>query len=409
MLQWMWKVCLRGAGVLADVLLYVHQVALWLFFFCVCGGRVRYEPDPFSCMVAVSTNGLGHVTQLLRLLPVVVKHSRIRVSVIVLGDTSKVPAYILQQIRDAFPGTEVVDLNFEMTYDEGVCINNSQVVWEVYSKWVFCGRRVARLITSMLLKHRPGRLLSFWEPVVTTIWGSLGCPSYVVNVASQGQLYAEHDETDLLLPLLYRSNVGFKGVLVPFSMSPMAGAIPQVIKLPPMVPAEDFFVAYSVMPGVLLPIIRFTRRKIVLFVKKPEEWQTQFGQCAHIELRPVSADFPTWLARSRGLLGSPSRGSVMQAVAAGKPVYLFLPQGHLEQRFNLRCYLTRFEGVGTPQVMSMEQWDDRIPGWDLREQALRTRAWINCMDQRIKEVVIPNIERGLPPVTAVLSSPTSRP
>ena len=36
---------------------------------------------------------------------------------------------------------------------------------------------------------------------------------------------------------------------------------------------------------------------------------------------------------------SPSPAVGAQAVALGKPVYLFCPKGHLEQEYNLRFYL----------------------------------------------------------------------
>ena len=54
-------------------------------------------------------------------------------------------------------------------------------------------------------------------------------------------------------------------------------------------------------------------------------------------------------ARSKGLIASPSRGVVTQALALGRPVYLFCPKGHLEQEYNLRFYMKRFAGVACPK------------------------------------------------------------
>lgn len=62
----------------------------------------------------------------------------------------------------------------------------------------------------------------------------------------------------LLMRALLFFNVGRKGTLVPLSVKPLPGAIPQVVSLPPLPSAtkptddaaEPYFVAYSTVPQV---------------------------------------------------------------------------------------------------------------------------------------------------------------
>jgi hypothetical protein len=203
----------------------------------------------------------------------------------------------------------------------------------------------------------------------------------------------------MLLPFLRAVNVGPSGILVPLSMYPMDGALPQIMAIPPEPHVRgDYFVAYSVMPGVLRPMLGFTGRRIVLFVKRPGEWLAEFGAHDHIDVRAVGPDFAACLAGARGFIGSPSRGSVMQALVAAKPVYLFLPRGHLEQRFNLRCYQERFRGVGSPERLTLAEWDAQIDALgDLRGQAAAIRAWVAQTGDRVREVLAPCLlkPRGL--------------
>ena len=103
-------------------------------------------------------------------------------------------------------------------------------------------------------RYRPAYCLSFWEPGVATFINVMNCPTRLVSVASQGMIFADDTgvEKGLLMRGLHQRNVGPKGTLVPLSVRPLEGAIPQVVSLPPLAPAADepYFVAYSTVPQV---------------------------------------------------------------------------------------------------------------------------------------------------------------
>ena len=53
---------------------------------------------------------------------------------------------------------------------------------------------------------------------------------------------------------LHQLCVGSRGTLVPLSVLPMEGAIPQIVSLPPVVPEDmsngGYYVAYTTVPQV---------------------------------------------------------------------------------------------------------------------------------------------------------------
>ena len=136
-------------------------------------------------------------------------------------------------------------------------------------------------------------------------------------------------------------------------------------------------------------------------------------------MRVTTPDFADQLARSRGLIASPSRGVVTQAVALGKPVYLFCPAGHIEQEYNLRFYMQRFAGVACPKsrryrryfgakrngrgkranvtlpdgylgrMQTLVEWEASIATLRLDEQASSLRDWLTQTDDRIRGKLMP--------------------
>lgn len=302
-----------------------------------------------------------------------------------------------------------------------------QIIWSGL-KTVF--RRSSpfyRKVGKLLRKHRPAYCLSFWEPGVATFINVMNCPTRLVSVASQGQIYADDTgiEKGILLRALHQMNVGPKGTLVPLSVRPFDGAIPQVVRVPELVgsaPEPGYFVAYSTVPQVLRSIRKLSGQSPVrLFVKNTRLafYQAKYRKYPHIDVRVTSSDFPDQLARSRGLIASPSRGVVTQAVALGKPVYLFCPKGHLEQEYNLRFYMRRFAGVSCPKtrryaryfgakvvgrgrkanftlpdgfngaMQSLAEWEGSINALDLDGQASALRTWLGQTDELIKQRLIP--------------------
>ena len=139
---------------------------------------------------------------------------------------------------------------------------------------------------------------------------------------------------------------------MPLSVNEIPGAIPQIVNLGEAQPAGDYFVAYTTAPQVLSPIKKKLKGRVLLFVKEKRlpYYKRVYRKYPHVELRPTTPDFAEYLARSKGLIASPSRGVVTQAVALGKPVYLFCPKGHIEQEYNLQFYLKHFAGVSCPRA-----------------------------------------------------------
>ena len=159
--------------------------------------------------------------------------------------------------------------------------------------------------------------------------------------------------------------------MIPFCQYPLENAIPQIVRLPYYITPEErrgcaransnaanptsctlssfrktlsikilstspFYVAYSCMPGVLLPgIFRIKKHRVVLFTKNHTYWAKKCSNYKHVVVLPRAPDFITALDSSVGLISQPSRGVVTQAIALGKPVYLVCPIGHIEQELNL--------------------------------------------------------------------------
>ena len=174
--------------------------------------------------------------------------------------------------------------------------------------------------------------------------------------------------------------------------------------------------AYTTVPQVLSPIKRgLAGKRVLLFVKERRLrfYERVYRNFPHVVVRAASPDFADHLARARGLIASPSRGVVTQAIAAGKPVYLFCPRGHLEQEYNLRFYLRNFAGVSSPRtrryirmlrgsnrtakltesyrgrLLTLQEWDASIDQLDLEEQARRLSTWLSRTDEEIKARLLP--------------------
>ena len=392
-------------------------------------GYRGFEPNPESMLVTCCTNGLGHVHQMERVLSVL-QEAGLKFPVIALAKEQKVPKYKLDSLKARFPDATFVNLNMEIDYDNGKAFHNSQIVWSAAKTVVRRATPFYRKVAKLMKKHRPAYCLSFWEPGVATFINVMNCPTRLVAVASQGQIYADDTgvEKGILMSALHLMNVGKKGTLVPLSVRPLDGAIPQVVRVPALAPADPepgYFVAYSTVPAVMGAI----RRKLVglpdgsirLFVKERRLafYQAKYKKYPHVDVRVTSADFADQLARSRGLIASPSRGVVTQAVALGKPIYLFCPSGHLEQEYNLRFYMQRFEGVSCPKsrryrryfgakragrgknatvtlpdgfqgrMQTLSEWVASLGDLDLEGQSAALREWLSQTDDRIRGRLIP--------------------
>ena len=256
-------------------------------------GYKGFEPQPDSILVTCCTNGLGHVHQMERVLSVL-QEAGIKFPVIALAKEQKVPGYKLESLKARFPDATFVSLNFEIDYDNGKSFNNGQIIWSATKTFVRRATPFYRKVSRLLKKHRPAYCLSFWEPGVATFINAVNCPTRLVSVASQGQIYADTTgiEKGLLLRALHQLNVGPKGTLVPLSVRPLEGAIPQVVRVPALAPPppagdEPFFVAYSTVPQVLGAIrTKLAGHKIRLFVK---ERRLQYYQAKYRKATPALA------------------------------------------------------------------------------------------------------------------------
>ena len=346
--------------------------------------------------------------------------------VIALAKEQKVPKYKLDSLKAAFPRATFYNLNFEVDYDSGKSFNNLHIAGSATKMVMRRATPFYRKVNRLLRRHRPAYCLSFWEPGVATFINVMNCPTKLVSVASQGQIYADDTgcERGLLMRGLKWANVGANGVLVPLSVKEFDGAIPQVVRLPESAPPSDepYFVAYSTVPQVMGAIgRRFGGRRVRLFVKERRLafYTAKYRRYPHVEVRPTSSDFADQLARARGLIATPSRGVVTQAIALGKPVYLFCPKGHIEQEYNLRFYMRRFQGVASPKsrryrrylgakrkgrfrnatvtlpdgysgrLQTLLEWDESIDGLELSEQASSLRRWLGQTDERIRSLLPP--------------------
>ena len=389
-------------------------------------GYRTFEPNRDVTLVTCCTNGLGHVHQMERVLSVL-QEAGMKFPIIALAKEQKVPKYKLDSLKAKFPDATFINLNLEVDYDNGKSFNNRQIVMSA-TKTVFQrSTPFYRKVSRLMMRHRPAYCLSFWEPGVAMFINALNCPTKLAVVASQGQIYADNTgvEKELLPRALHYLNVGKKGTLVPLSVRPMESAIPQVVKLPAVAETEGppgYFVAYSTVPQILGAIrTKLAGHSIRLFVKERRlaYYTAKYKKFPHVDVRVTSPDFADQLARSRGLIASPSRGVVTQAVALGKPVYLFCPAGHIEQEYNLRFYMQRFAGVSCPksrryrryfgakrigrgrranvtlpegyigQMQTLVEWEASLSSLDLDSQGAELRAWLAKTDERIVEKITP--------------------
>ena len=391
-------------------------------------GYRRFEPKPNSVIVTCCTNGLGHIHQMERVLGTL-QEEGMKFPVVALARESKVPAYKLKALKEKFPETKFVDLNFEIDYDNGKSFRNSDIAMSATKTTLLRSGGLVRRVVGLLKKHRPQYCLSFWEPGAATIINVLNCPTRIVSVASQGQLFADGtggaQGHGFVMRGMHQLNVGKKGTLVPLSVRELPGAIPQIVRLPEAQPLGDergdFYVAYTTAPQVLSPLKTKLAGRVMLFVKEKRlaYYTRKYRKYAHVEVRPTAPDFADYLARSRGLIASPSRGVVTQAVAIGKPVYLFCPRGHVEQEYNLAFYLRYFEGVAAPrtrryrryvkgkyirarrrnvapdgwpgELLSLAEWEAKIANksYELAEQAAALSGWLGQIDPLIKKRLLP--------------------
>ena len=389
-------------------------------------GYRSFEPNKDCTLVTCCTNGLGHVHQMERVLTVL-QEAGMKFPIIALAKEQKVPKYKLDSLKSKFPDATFVNLNLEVDYDNGKSFNNRQIVISATKTVLRRSTPFYRKVARLMMRHRPAYCLSFWEPGVAMFINALNCPTKLVAVASQGQIYADDTglEKGLLMRALYTLNVGRRGTLVPLSVRPLDDGIPQVVKLPEVAPTDGppgYFVAYSTVPQILGAIrTKLVGHNVRLFVKERRlaYYQAKYKKYPHVDVRVTTPDFADQLARSRGLIASPSRGVVTQAVALGKPVYLFCPAGHIEQEYNLRFYMQRFAGIACPKsrryrryfgakrngrgksanvtlpdgylgrMQTLVDWEASITTMKLGEQASALRGWLTQTDDRIKGKLMP--------------------
>ena len=314
-----------------------------LYTFTKLMGYRRFEPDPNSVLVTCCTNGLGHVHQMERVLSVL-QHAGMEFPVVVLAKEQKVPAYKLESLKSRFPDATFYNLNFEVDYDNGKSFDNMHIIASAVKMGV---RRLTpfyrkaspstanprpRLTSSLsrspstlplshptrhpcpqvsriMRRHRPAYCLSFWEPGVASFINVMNCPTRLVSVASQGQIYADTTgvEKGFFLQALKWFNVGDRGTLVPLSVRPLDDAIPQVVRVPtpaPMEEREDYFVAYSTVPQVMGAIgKRMVGHRVRLFVKERRLafYTAKYRKYPHVEVRVTAPDFVDQLASSSGM------------------------------------------------------------------------------------------------------------
>mmetsp|Transcript_24329 Transcript_24329/g.72531 ORF Transcript_24329/g.72531 Transcript_24329/m.72531 type:complete len:522 (+) Transcript_24329:97-1662(+) len=385
-------------------------------------GYRRFEPQQGSVLVACCTNGLGHLHQMERVLAVL-EEAGVDFPVIALAKEKKVPSYKLVALKHRFPHARFVDLDFEVDYDNGKSFKNSAIVWNAAKTACTRSVQLSRKVAALFKQYRPAYCLSFWEPAVASIINVMNAPTRLIAVASQGQIYRDSsgDERGLLMRGLHQLCVGPRGTLVPLSVLPMEGAIPQIVSLPPAAPLllDDggFYVAYTTVPQVLSPLkSKLAGRRVLLFVKEKRlaYYTAKYKRYPHVTVQPASPRFAHYLARSRGLIATPSRGVVTQALAVGKPVYLFCPRGHLEQEYNLRFYLKHFAAVTSPRTRRYRRllrvgragtlpsgWQGRLESlaeWDAghaaREGARASQGrtlseWLSQTDELIAKRLLP--------------------
>lgn len=384
--------------ILADFVYWQIRVGVWLMAKLM--GFTNFTPRPGGLALCCHTNGMGHVIQMLRIMDVLNKAS-IRVGLVVLADRSKIPEHFLRALREkAGEQTEIVDLAHEVHYDDnnGDNINNLKVVleaaWKIFGPE---GWRTVRQCMNLLCSHRPEVCLSLWDPHFPILIDALGCSTAVLQVATQAIMYEQGRGFDLVLDMLYLLNVSRKGELLPLVFSPQPGTMPIVCEVPPLLPSEPYLVAYSCMPQVLTPLRQITNHKIILFAKNVQKWSAYYADCPNVNVQPVGSTFQHTLARSSGLLASPSPGAVIQALGCAKPVYLYIPPGHLEQTCNYNYYVKHFIGVSSPGVSDVCTWADHAlspaDSKPMLTQAYRIRDWLNLFDEAAHRTLVRSLRR----------------
>ena len=367
-----------------------------------CSEFQHYEVDPGSIALCCCTNGMGHVIQMLRILDVL-NAAGIRPKLIVIADLKKIPKHYLVSLRSKIAADcEIADLGHEIDYDEklGASVNNLKVtietLWKIFGPpgWPMI-RQCARLLN----QFRPEICLSLWDPHLPALIDATNSPTKILQVATQSILYEKGRGHDLTLDLLSLFNGMRIGKMIPLSFAPNPHAMPIICDIPPMCPSEPYLVAYSCMPSVLTQINMIKNHRIILFVKQVEKWRAFYSENTNIEVQRVGAAFQMALAKSSGLIASPSPGVVMQALCCAKPCYLFVPPGHLEQTANFEYYTTNFVGVASPRSESIDQWADRvvekmdITNADAMIQAKQLREWLQMFEDAAKRTLIPTIKR----------------
>lgn len=168
-------------------------------------------------------------------------------------------------------------------------------------------------------------------------------------------------------------------------------------EVPPLLPPEPYLVAYSCMPQVLTPIRAVRNQRIVLFAKNVERWADFYSDCPNITVQPVGSAFQLTLARSSGLIASPSPGAVIQALGCSKPCFLFIPPGHLEQLCNYNYYQKHFVGVSSPLNDALEGWAERAlapyDGAPMLAQAQKVRDWLNAFEDAAHRTLVRSLRR----------------
>mmetsp|Transcript_15182 Transcript_15182/g.39224 ORF Transcript_15182/g.39224 Transcript_15182/m.39224 type:complete len:391 (-) Transcript_15182:560-1732(-) len=360
-------------------------------------GFRKYKPIPGTIALCCHTNGMGHVIQMLRILDVLNK-ANIRVQLVTLGDRSKIPQHFLDSLRAKVGNAcEIVDLDHEVHYDDnnGASISNVKVVlealWKIFGPE---GWRTVRQCGGLLSRVKPQVCISLWDPHLPVLIDSTGSETKILQVATQAILYEEGRGGDFTLDMLYLLNGLRVGEMLPLVFAQQPGAMPIVVDVPPMLPSEPYLVAYSCMPQVLTQISEIRTHRVILFAKNVQKWRAFYADYPNIEVQAVGGAFKNALAKSSGLIASPSPGAVIQALGCAKPCYLFIPSGHLEQIANYNYYAKHFVGVASPAVEPIDQWADHALAptsatlSSAQTQSQRVRDWLNEFDEAAERTLI---------------------
>jgi hypothetical protein len=281
---------------------------------------------------------------------------------------------------------------------------------------LFFGLRTSRKVCLLLQKHRPRVLLNFWEPFLPTFITANRSRIDIVSIASQILLAEDFrlNTCDLFFIRMVLNANGAQGVCIPFSQFPLDQAIPQIVSLPSQrvlkpqsrhFNGKPFFVAYGCMPLTLVAdILKLYEHKVLLFVKDTSSWEQFYSSFPHVTVSPRSQRFVEMLGQRNccGLICQPSRGVVTQALALAKPIYLILPDGHLEQQANLRQYHENYDGVSSAATLPIKDWaisainlqmmlSQSLKKHSVEVQARNLRSWLSKTDRRIVEKIAPLI------------------